>query len=143
MHRTSPTTPARVTSQGGRRAGVAARTRLDFWFDAAILAGYTVAYSYGFTGVVIHEWLGIGLGVALLLHLTLHWDSGGPHDQEAGRPAWPVGVVVLIGLVWDRLRPSLPGQGPGGRMTVVLGHVVKGLPPRPGAGRGRQASLRR
>ena len=35
---------------------VAARTRLDFWFDAAILVGYTVAYSYGFTGVVIHEW---------------------------------------------------------------------------------------
>jgi hypothetical protein len=36
-------------------ASVPARTRLDFWFDAAILVGYTVAYSYGFTGVVIHE----------------------------------------------------------------------------------------
>lgn len=74
MHRTSPTTPARVTAQGSRRAGVATRTRLDFWLDAVILVGYTVAYSYGFTGVVIHEWLGIGLGVAWLLHLTLHWD---------------------------------------------------------------------
>jgi len=74
VHKGTPTTPARATSQGGRRAGVAARTRLDFWFDATILVGYTVAYSYGFTGVVIHEWLGIGLGIALLLHLTLHWD---------------------------------------------------------------------
>jgi hypothetical protein len=53
---------------------VVARARFDFWFDAVILVGYMVAYSYGFTGVVIHEWLGIGLGVALLLHLTLHWD---------------------------------------------------------------------
>jgi len=43
VHRSTPTTPARVTSQGGRRAGVAARTRLDFWFDAAILVGYTAS----------------------------------------------------------------------------------------------------
>lgn len=36
------------------------RTRLDFWFDAALLLGFTLAYSYGFTGIAIHEWLGIG-----------------------------------------------------------------------------------
>ena len=39
-----------------------------------------------------------------------------------------VAVVVLIGLAWNRLKPSLPGEGPGGRMTVALGRVVKGLP---------------
>ncbi len=70
----SAASPAGTASPRGRRARVAARTRLDFWFDAVILVGYTIAYSYGFTGVVIHEWLGIGLGIALLLHLTLHWD---------------------------------------------------------------------
>ena len=51
-----------------------ARTRLDFWLDAAILVGYTLAYSFGFTGPVIHEWLGLALGLVLLVHLTLHWD---------------------------------------------------------------------
>ena len=40
-----------------------------------------------------------------------------------------VGVVVLIGLAWNRLRPSLPGEGPGGRMVAVSGRVVKGLMP--------------
>ena len=71
----SPTAaPAGPTSHRSRRAQVAARTRLDFCLDAIILVGYTVAYSYGFTGVVIHEWLGIGLGIAWLVHLTLHWD---------------------------------------------------------------------
>ena len=54
-------------------ARVAARTRLDFWFDAAILVGYTVAYSYGFTGVVIHEWLGIGSDRPAAAP-PLHWD---------------------------------------------------------------------
>ncbi len=63
-----------ATAGLARRRRVAARTRLDFWFDASLLAGFTVAYSYGFTGVEIHEWLGLALGVALLLHLTLHWD---------------------------------------------------------------------
>ena len=35
---------------------------------------YTLAYSLGFTGIATHEWLGIGLGVVLLVHFTLHWD---------------------------------------------------------------------
>jgi hypothetical protein len=65
--------PDRVVTRR-RVSRAVARTRFDFWFDAVILVGYMVAYSYGFTGVVIHEWLGVGLGIALLLHLTLHWD---------------------------------------------------------------------
>jgi hypothetical protein len=66
---------------------VAARTRLDFWFDAAILVGYTVAYSYGFTGVVIHEWLGIALGVrpAAAHHAAL--GLGRADDGTAAAPA--------------------------------------------------------
>jgi hypothetical protein len=68
------TSPAGPTSAAGRRRRIAARTRVDFWFDAVLFVGYTLAYSYSFTGIGIHEWLGIGLGVALLLHLTLHWD---------------------------------------------------------------------
>ena len=61
-----------VTTQARRNA--VARARIDFWFDTALLLGFTLAYSYGFTGIAIHEWLGIGLGIALLFHLTLHWD---------------------------------------------------------------------
>ena len=49
-------------------------TRLDFWLDALLLVTYTLAYSLGFTGIAAHEWLGIGLGVVLLVHLALHWD---------------------------------------------------------------------
>ena len=77
---------------------------MDFWFDAVILVGFTVAYSYGFTGVVIHEWLGIGLGIALLLHLTLHWDwvvrttrrlvSPRGHDKLI----WLVNLALLVAM---------------------------------------------
>ena len=56
------------------RRRIPVRTRLDFWFDGVLLVAYTLVYSLGFTGLAIHEWLGLGIGLALLLHLTLHWD---------------------------------------------------------------------
>jgi hypothetical protein len=56
------------------RRRILALTRLDFWLDARLLVAYTLAYGLGFTGIATHEWLGIGLGVVLLIHLTLHWD---------------------------------------------------------------------
>jgi hypothetical protein len=98
---TSPTGP---TSAAGRRRRIAARTRVDFWFDAVLFVGYTLAYSYSFTGIGIHEWLGIGLGVALLLHITLHWDwvirttkrmlDPRGHDKII----WVVNVALLLGM---------------------------------------------
>jgi Domain of unknown function (DUF4405) len=100
----STSSPAGTAPPGGRRARVAARTRLDFWFDAVILAGYTVAYSYGWTGVVIHEWLGIGLGIALLLHLTLHWDWVVRTTRRLLRPRghdkliWLVNILLLAAM---------------------------------------------
>lgn len=53
---------------------VPVRTRIDFWLDLALLVGFTLDYSFNFTGLTIHEWIGLGFGVALLVHLTLHWD---------------------------------------------------------------------
>ncbi len=132
----------------GRRRRVAARTRLDFWFDAVLLLGYTLAYSYGFTGIAIHEWLGIGLGLALLLHLTLHWDwviretrklfSPRGHDKLI----WAVNLALLVamtlcvasGIVISRV--ALPQVGIytlGGpfweRLHVLSAEVTLGLVP--------------
>jgi hypothetical protein len=70
----SSTAPETTDRPAASRRQVLARTRLDFWLDAAVLVGYTVAYSYGFTGIVVHEWLGLAVGLVLLVHLTLHWD---------------------------------------------------------------------
>jgi Domain of unknown function (DUF4405) len=88
-----------------RRRRIAARIRLDFWLDAVLLVGYTLAYSYGFTGIGIHEWLGIGLGLILLVHLTLHWDwvirttkrlfSPRGHDKLI----WAVNLALLFAMV--------------------------------------------
>ena len=71
---TGPTTSLADPPVTASRRRILARTRLDFWLDALLLVAYTLAYSLGFTGIATHEWLGIGLGVVLLVHLTLHWD---------------------------------------------------------------------
>lgn len=52
----------------------------------------------------IHEWLGIALGVALVLHLTLHWDwvlrttrrvvSPRGHDKLI----WLVNLALLLAM---------------------------------------------
>jgi hypothetical protein len=47
---------------------------VDFWLDVVLAIGFVLAYSFGFTGAWLHEWIGIGLGAALIVHLTLHWE---------------------------------------------------------------------
>ena len=83
---------------------IAARTRLDFWYDAVLFLGFTLAYSYGFTGIGIHEWLGLGLGLALLIHLTLHWDWVIRTTRKLVRPRghdkliWLVNLALLVAM---------------------------------------------
>jgi hypothetical protein len=97
---TSPPWPPVTVS----RRRILARTRLDFWLDALLLVAYTLAYSLGFTGLATHEWLGIGLGVALLVHLTLHWDwvirTTRKLLRRDGRERliWVVNLLLLVSM---------------------------------------------
>ncbi len=49
-------------------------TRTNLWIDAAIFIGFLVALEPNLTGITIHEWLGVALGAALIVHAALHWD---------------------------------------------------------------------
>jgi hypothetical protein len=86
------------------RRRILARTRLDFWLDALLLVAFTLAYSLGFTGIATHEWLGIGLGVVLLVHLTLHWDWVIRTTRKLLRPGgrerfvWLVNLLLLLSM---------------------------------------------
>jgi hypothetical protein len=127
---------------------VAARTRLDFWFDVVLLVGYTLAYSYGFTGIGIHEWLGLGLGLALLLHITLHWDWVIRETQKLLSPRghdkliWVVNLALLAamtlcvasGVLISRVALPYLGIYPLGgpfwtRLHILTAEVTLGLVP--------------
>lgn len=49
------------------------RTGVNFGLDAAVFVAFLVATAPKFSGEVIHEWLGIALGAAIVTHLLLHW----------------------------------------------------------------------
>jgi hypothetical protein len=130
-----------VPRSPGRRR-VAARMRLDFWLDAALLAAFVVAESFGLTGDAIHEWLGLGLGLALLVHLTLHWDwvltASGRLLRRGGRDRvlWAVNLALLLtmtlcvasGVLISRV--ALPYLGvlvPGGEFWTRLHSITADL----------------
>jgi hypothetical protein len=141
-------TPTDAVTDAGRRRRVAARTRVDFWFDAVLLLGYTLAYSYGFTGIAIHEWLGLGLGLALLIHLTLHWDWVLRETARLLRPRghdkliWVVNLALLLamtlcvmsGILISRVAlpyfgMSVPGDPFWDRLHNLTAEVTLGLVP--------------
>jgi len=84
---------------------VPARTRLDFWLDLVLLIAFTLDYSFNFTGLSIHEWIGLGFGIALLVHVVLHWDwvlrtTNRFLGTMAGRERirWVVDAVLLLAM---------------------------------------------
>jgi cytochrome b561 len=88
-----------------RRLRIPGRTRLDFWLDSVLLATFALDYSFQFTGLSIHEWIGLGFGIALLLHITLHWDWAIRTTKRvigrlAGRERlrWFVDFALLFGM---------------------------------------------
>ncbi len=137
-----------LTSENARRRRVAARTRADFWFDLALLLGFTVAYSYGYTGDILHEWLGLALAFALLVHLTLHWDWVIRTTRKLISPRgrdkviWIVNLALLVamtlcitsGILISRTALPYIGLYPLGgpfwsRMHVLSAELTLGLVP--------------
>ncbi|MCS7062341.1 MAG: DUF4405 domain-containing protein [Anaerolineae bacterium] len=41
--------------------------------DALIFVAFLIATAPHFSGIAIHEWLGVSLGAAIVIHLLLHW----------------------------------------------------------------------
>jgi hypothetical protein len=47
--------------------------KVNLTVDIAIFVAFLIAMAPRFSGLVIHEWLSIGFGAALFVHLLLHW----------------------------------------------------------------------
>lgn len=47
--------------------------KVNWWVDLTLFAAILLSLAPNFTGLTIHEWLGLSLGVGIGLHLLLHW----------------------------------------------------------------------
>lgn len=45
----------------------------NLWVDGLVFGGTLAAFAPRLTGEFVHEWLGLAFGVALLVHVILHW----------------------------------------------------------------------
>ena len=46
----------------------------NFWLDIVLFIAFVVDMNTHFTGIAIHEWLGIAFGISLIFHLLWHWE---------------------------------------------------------------------
>lgn len=60
----------------GLRAVTPARNinKVNFFLDVALALGFAVEMEVHFTGLPLHELIGLFFAVALAIHLILHWD---------------------------------------------------------------------
>jgi len=50
------------------------RTKINFFLDVLLVVAFAIEYEYHFTGLRIHELLGLAFGIAMLIHFLLHLD---------------------------------------------------------------------
>lgn len=49
------------------------RLKITFWLDATLLVSFCALRTVPFTGLVLHEWLGLAMAAMILGHLLLAW----------------------------------------------------------------------
>jgi hypothetical protein len=50
------------------------KSKTYWWIDMTLFAGFLLAFFMSFTGIVLHQWIGIFGGLLAIIHMILHWD---------------------------------------------------------------------
>ena len=81
--------------------------KIDFWIDTLLLVTFLVGQSFGLTGIFLHEWIGVTMGAALLVHITLHWNwvvrtTGRIIHKRPGRDTirWANNLVLILAMTF-------------------------------------------
>src|ERR1051326_4455060 len=67
----------------GRRAELLSRSQTVFVFDASMLVALCAAETIRIAGMSFHEWLGISLIAAFLIHVLLSWNWIAAQTRQA------------------------------------------------------------
>ena len=82
------------------------RNRWYWLLDAVLLCGYVISFQLDWTGLPVHEWLGLSVGLLAGCHLLLHWQwvkgvAAGFFQRSASRPQFYfiMNTSLLIGFL--------------------------------------------
>ncbi|MEI8133390.1 MAG: twin-arginine translocation signal domain-containing protein [Leptolinea sp.] len=71
--------------------------KANWWLDAILFTGFIVTFLMDFTGVELHQWIGIAIGVILLVHLAFHFNwVVTVVDRFFGTLKWQARINLLI-----------------------------------------------
>lgn len=89
--------------------------KTNWWLDAILYAGFLALFFLDLTGVDLHQWLGLTIGILALVHLVLHLD-------------WVIAVTgKIFGNIPNSARFNLlldTGIGIGFFLIIITGIVI-------------------
>ena len=50
------------------------KQQTSWWVDTVLFIGFLVAFFLSFTGVELHQWIGVIGGILAAYHLLVHWE---------------------------------------------------------------------
>ena len=76
------------------------RNKTNLIVDSAIFLAFLVAMAPRFSGIAIHEWLGIAFGAAIITHLLLHWQWIVEITRRFfSKAQWPARINYILNML--------------------------------------------
>ncbi len=73
------------------------RAKNRWIIDIVMYAGFTLMFFLDLTGVIVHQWLGLAVGVIALYHLLEHWDwVDAVSKRFVGKTSWQARLYFLV-----------------------------------------------
>src|SRR5215213_5274250 len=75
------------------------RNKTNLIVDSAIFLAFLVAMAPHFSGIAVHEWLGIAFGAGITTHLLLHWQWLVEITKRFfGKAAWSARINYILNM---------------------------------------------
>jgi len=116
-----------ATANLSSRAGL--RLKATFWLDAALLLFFCALETVPFTGLVLHEWIGLALIGMIVAHLLLSWTWISSQTRQILRCSTRMRVNYLLNLVLFALATAVMLSGIMISQEAVP--LLTGMPPTP------------
>jgi len=73
------------------------RAKNRWIINGIMYAGFTLMFFLDLTGVIVHQWLGLAVGVIALYHLLDHWDwVDAVSKRFLGKTSWQARLYLLV-----------------------------------------------
>jgi hypothetical protein len=67
-----------------------------WWVDALLLSAFFISFLLDLTGVGVHQWLGIAIGIVAGYHLLAHWSWVKAVTRRIARTTWQAHLYYVV-----------------------------------------------